>query len=188
MRIVLASRSPRRRLFLEFLKMGFEVIPSEVDEGAVSESDPVRLARKLARLKAEDVARRVEGDAVVIGADTLVSFEGRVIGKARDRDDAVRILKGYSGKPHEQITAICLINTRTGRVLEEHDSTRAVCRDLSEEEIEAYVETGEPLDGAGAYTPRAHVMLFEEIDGSWSNIVGMPMEKFIPLLGEAMKG
>lgn len=187
MRIVLASKSPRRRLFLEMLGLEFEAVPSQVDESSVEESDPVRLARRLARLKAEDVAGRAGGDAIVIGADTLVSFQGRVIGKARDREDAIRILKGFSGKAHEQITGLCIINTRTGKVLEEHDVTKGFVREISNEEIKAYVETGEPMEGAGAYTPRAHIMLFQGIDGSWTNIVGLPMEKLVPMLGEALK-
>jgi len=186
MRVVLASKSPRRKLFLEMLGLEFEVIPSRVDESSVEESDPVRLTRRLARLKAEDVARRAGGDAVVIGADTLVSFEGRVIGKARDKGDAIRILKGYSGREHEQITALCIINTRTGKVLEEHEVTRGLCREMSDEEIKAYVETGEPMEGAGAYTPRFHTRLFESIEGSWTNIVGLPMEKLVPMLGEVL--
>jgi septum formation protein len=187
MRIVLASKSPRRRLFLEMLGLDFEVMPSQVDERAVKESDPVRLARRLARLKAEDVAGRVDGDAVVIGADTLVSFQGRVIGKARSREDALRILRDYSGREHEQITGLCVINTRTGRVLEGHDITRGAVRELSDGDIEEYVETGEPLEGAGAYTPRFHTRFFERIDGSWTNVVGLPMEKLVPMLGESLR-
>jgi septum formation protein len=152
------------------------------------------LARRLARLKAEDVASRVmsnsrsmgKSGAVVIGADTLVSFRGRVIGKARDREDAIRTLRGYSGKVHEQITGICLINTKTGKVVEDHDVTRGFVRKLSEKDIESYVQTGEPMQGAGCYTPRAHPMLFERFEGSWTNVVGLPMERFVPLLGKVM--
>ena len=124
MRIVLASRSPRRKLLMEMLGLEFEVVPSRVDEKAVKGSDPYELARRLARLKAEDVASKLKADrsagpdgraeAVVIGADTLVSFRGRIIGKARDEEDARQILKGYSGREHEQITGICIINTKTG--------------------------------------------------------------------------
>jgi septum formation protein len=187
MRIVLASKSPRRKLLMGMLGLDFEVIPSQVDERAVEESDPVRLARRLARLKAEDVAGRLDGKALVIGADTMVSFQGRAIGKARDRDDATRILKGYSGREHEQITGLCIINTKTGKVLEGHDVTRVMCREMSDDEIKAYVETGEPMEGAGAYTPRAHPMLFERIEGSWTNIVGLPMERLVPMLGEALR-
>ena len=187
MRIILASRSPRRKLFMGMLGLDFEVIPSHVDERSVEEKDPVKLARKLARLKAEDVARRAGGDAVVIGADTLVSFEGRVIGKASDREDAARILRGFSGRAHDQITGVCIINTKTGKVLEDYDVTRGFVRELTDEDIEEYVETGEPMDGAGAYTPRFHTRFFERIEGSWTNIVGLPMEKLIPLLGEALR-
>lgn len=190
MRIILASKSPRRKLFLGMLNADFEVIPSGVDESRVKqeEKDPVRLARTLARMKAEDVARGIDGEAIVIGADTLVSFEGNVIGKARDKEDAFSILSNYSGKEHVQITGICVINTKTGKVLVDHDETTGKVRVLSPEEIRSYVETGEPLEGAGAYTPRAHSMMFESIMGSWTNIVGLPMEKLIPLLGEAMRG
>lgn len=187
MRIVLASKSPRRKAFMEMLGLEFEVMASRVDEKAVKESDPVKLARKLARLKAEDVAGRLDYDAVVVGADTLVSFEGRIIGKAASREEAARVLKAYSGKSHHQITGICIINTRTGKVLVDHSDTEGFVKDLSDREIGEYVETGEPLEGAGCYTPRAHTMLFSKMEGSWTNIVGLPMERFIPLLGEALK-
>jgi septum formation protein len=189
MKLILASKSTRRKLFLEMLGLEFEVIPSTVNESGIKEEekDPVQLARRLARMKAKDVASRVRGDAVVIGADTIASFQGRVIGKARSRGDAFRTLKGYSGREHEQITGICIINTRTGKVLEDHGVTRSLCRKMRDQDIMDYVDTGEALEGAGCYTPRSHVMLFERIDGSWTNIAGLPMEKFIPLLGEAMK-
>jgi len=186
MRIILASKSPRRKACLEMLGMEFEVIPSNVDERSVQESDPIRLARKLARMKAENVASNIEGGAIVIGADTLVSFQGRAIGKARDKEYAFHILRGYSGKEHEQITGICIINTMTGKVVEDHDVTRVLVRKLSDPEIRKYVETGEPMEGAGCYTPRAHSMLFERIDGSWANMVGFPVEKFVPILGRLL--
>ena len=192
MRIILASKSPRRKRFMDMLGLEYEVMPSSVDEDGLKEQerDPVQLVRRLARLKAEDVAARLKSEgegAIVIGADTIVSFQGRVIGKARDEEDALRTLIGYRGKEHEQITGLCIINTRTGKVLVDHDVTKAVVREMSDEELREYVRTGEPLDGAGCYTPRAHPMMFERIEGSWSNIVGMPMERFIPLLGKSLR-
>jgi septum formation protein len=198
MRIILASKSPRRRKLLEMLGLEFEVMPSKVDEERFKgrEMDPAMLARKLARLKAEEVASRTgaatgpsgdEGGALVIGADTLVSFRGRIIGKARDTEDAFRLLNSYSGDSHEQITGICIINTRTGKVLEDHDVTRGFVRELSEEEVRRYVRSGEPMEGAGGYTPRAHPMLFTRFEGSWTNVIGLPMGRFVPLLGEALK-
>ncbi len=198
MRIILASKSPRRRALMEMLGLDFEVIPSLVDEERFKrgENNPYRLARRLARLKAEDVAARImsdapgkkgEEEALVIGADTLVSFQGRVIGKAGSREDAVRTLAGYSGKEHEQITGICLINTRTGKAVEDHDVTKGFVRVLSDRDIEDYAATGEPMEGAGCYTPRAHTMLFTRFEGSWTNVVGLPMGKLVPLLGKALE-
>ena len=194
MRIILASKSPRRKAFMEMLGMEFEVIVSDVDESEAKKeiTDPVELAKTLAKLKAEDVAKRVkeedQEDAVVIGSDTLVSFDEKIIGKARDAEDAVNVLKGYCGKEHAQVTGICLINTRTGKVIVDHDETVSRVRELSDREIQEYVDTGEPLQGAGCYTPKAHPMLFDRIDGSWTNVVGLPMSKFVPLLGKAMRG
>ncbi len=195
MRIILASKSPRRRQLMDMLGLDFEVMPSGVDEGKVKlkESDPYRLAQRLARMKAEDVAERLREhedgqEAVVIGADTLASFRGRVIGKAGDSEEAMRTLRGYQGREHEQVTGLCIINTRTGKVLEACEVTRSVVREVGEKSLEAYVGTGEPMEGAGCYTPRAHVMLFSEIKGSWSNIVGMPMARLVPMLGEAIRG
>jgi septum formation protein len=152
-------------------------------------SDPVKLARMLARMKAEDVAGRLSKgeDALVIGADTLVSFQGRVIGKAGSVEEARETLKSYAGKEHEQITGVCIINTRTGKAFEGHDVSRVACRDMGEA-LDDYISTGEPMDGAGCYSPRAHPFLFEHVDGSWTNIVGLPMGRFVVLLGEALRG
>jgi septum formation protein len=188
MKVVLASKSPRRKWLMEMLGVEFEVIPSSVDERALREEDPVKLAKMLARLKAEDVAQRIGGDSLVIGADTLVWFEGNIIGKAGDEKNAVRILSGFSGKEHEQITGLCIIDTKTGRMWQDHEVTKARVRTLKKEDVERYASTGDPMEGAGGYTPRGHIMLFERIEGSWTNIIGLPMEKFIPLLGEALKG
>jgi septum formation protein len=191
MKIILASKSPRRKIFLEMLGLEFEVIPSQVNERKVKDMirNPVELATTLAEMKAQDVADRLKPNdgAIVIGADTLVSFEGRVIGKARDKDDAENILAGFRGKEHTQITGICLINTRTGKKLVDHEETRALVRNMSNGEIRDYVDTGEPLEGAGAYTPKAHTILFERIYGSWTNIVGLPMGKFVTLLGDVQR-
>jgi septum formation protein len=187
MKIILASRSPKRKEFLEMLGLEFEIIPSRVDERSVKESDPVKLAKRLARMKAEDVAKRLDGEAVVIGADTLVSFNGRIIGKARDRDHAYSVLKEFSGKEHQQITGICIINIKTGKTLQDHSVTKIMVKDLNEDEIESYIQTGEPMEGSGCYTPLAHMMLFDKIEGSWTNIVGLPMEIFIPLLTKSIK-
>ena len=191
MRIILASKSPRRKIFLDMLGIEFDVIPSRVDESKVKDQirNPVELATTLAEMKAQDVTDRLRPgeEAIVIGADTLVSFEGRVIGKARDKEEAEVILARYRGKEHTQITGICMINTMTGRKVVDHEETRALVRNMSNGEIRDYVDTGEPLEGAGAYTPKAHTMLFERIYGSWTNIVGLPMGKFVVMLGDIQR-
>jgi septum formation protein len=187
MRIILASKSPRRRDLIGMLGLEFEVIPSNVDESVVQEKDPIELVRTLAKMKAEAVAKNAK-DAVVIGSDSLVVFQGRVIGKAPSKEEAIKTLESYSGKEHEVITGLCLINTKTGRVIQDHDLTKVLCRSLSRQDVLDYVETGAPLDGAGCYTAPVHHILFEKIEGSWTNMSGLPMEKFIVLLGDIMKG
>ncbi len=182
MKIILASKSPRRKMLLEQLGLDFEIIPSYEDESQVNEQDPQELVKRLSELKADSVARGLSGENLVIGADTIVYFEGKVIGKPRDMDDARNILHMLSGKSHEAFTGLCLINTGTGEKLLDSSRTLVTFRHLSEKDIEKCLENKIILGGAGSYTPEIHSRLFQKIDGSYHNIVGLPTELLIPML------
>jgi septum formation protein len=183
-RLILASQSPRRQELLRVLGWPFDVIPSGVDESS-SPTDlaPPELARWLAEQKAEDVARRYPG-AFVIGADTIVVLGDRVMGKPADADDARRMLRSLSNATHRVITAIALRRAGPeplGR--SEVVSTEVTFRPLTENEIEAYLLTGEPMDKAGAYAIQGvGSLLVTGVRGDYPNIVGLPMVRLAELL------
>lgn len=166
---LLASASPRRKALLEKAGYVFEVKPSNIDEPIQSE-DPTEHAELTAKMKAE----AVEGE-VVLAADTVVSLDKRIIGKPKDEEDAIRILKRLSGRKHEVITGVALICN--GKTTLQHEKTELFFRELSDDEISQYARTGEPLGKAGAYAiQRRGFNLISRISGSYTNVVGLPME------------
>ncbi|MBQ3668662.1 MAG: septum formation protein Maf [Clostridia bacterium] len=181
MRFVLASASPRRREILTKLGYSFIVISSNAPEddvqGTISEK-----VRKLAERKAVSVAA-IEKDALIIAADTLVGLDGETLGKPKDKADAVQMLKMLSGRMHEVTTGICLINTLSEQKLVSSETTYVEFREMSKNEIDEYVETGEPMDKAGSYAIQGGAAKFvKKYTGSYDNIVGFPSELFSDML------
>jgi len=170
--LILASSSPRRREILSKFIKDFEVIPSEADERCFLR-DPVQYAVELARRKARDVYGRFGG--TVIGADTVVSINGQILGKPKDEEHAFRMLKLLSGRVHRVTTGYCIVHNgkeRCGSVV-----TEVKFRELDDEIIRAYIQTGEPMDKAGAYGIQGKAGLFVEwIKGDYYNVVGFPLE------------
>lgn len=181
MRVILASKSPRRKLLLEQLGLKPEVIVSGVDESGVG-GEPTILVQKLARMKAEDVARKLGGNCIVIGGDSITFLNGEIIGKPRDREDGKRILKNFSGKKHYVFTGFCVINTSTGEVFTDYVKSTVWFRELSDYDIEFCMGVDGVMGGAGAYIPETHSRLFDRIEGSYTNIMGLPIERVIPAL------
>ena len=180
-RFVLASGSPRRREILTRLGCSFTVHTSNVPEDDV-QGKVEDVVRTLAHRKAAEVAQS-EKDAVIIAADTLVWADGQARGKPEDASDACRMLEELSGRAHEVVSGLCLVNTRTGREFTGFDRTYVHFRELSGQEIASYVETGEPMDKAGAYAIQGGAGAFvEKIEGSYDNIVGFPTELFLKVL------
>ena len=188
-RMVLASKSPRRRELLEMLGAQFEVITSDCDEN-ITGLAPRDLVRELALRKAEAVYERLnDPDAVVIGSDTIVTPDGvKALGKPRDRGDAVRTLTELSGKWHSVCTGIAVIGRaadNTSKKIAETVETKVKFLDLTKEECERYADTGEPLDKAGAYGIQGMGGMFvDRIDGSYSNVVGLPMSMLRTILAQ----
>lgn len=174
MRIILASGSPRRRELLELLNVNpLEIIPAAGAELPHPELTAAELVRELARAKAAEVARD-NPDAIVIGADTVVSVDGTVLGKPADEADAARMLSLLSGRGHEVFTGVAVI--KSGAVQSFTERTAVHFRELSTEEIAAYVATGEPLDKAGAYGIQGLGSLFiSGIEGDYFNVMGLPL-------------
>jgi septum formation protein len=181
--LVLASASPRRRELLAILGLPFEVLASEVDESLPSGEAPECSVARLAVAKAEAGAER-RPDALVLGADTLVVLDGFVFGKPRDAAQARSMLRGLSGRTHRVWTGIAVAGAGTP-TLERVVGAEVTFRAISDQEIEAYVATGEPLDKAGAYAIQGRASAFvTELRGELSTVVGLPMSATIELLRE----
>jgi len=181
-RFILASSSPRRIQLLREAKFDPEVVRPEVEEVTSVFLTPSELVRFNARLKAAAVALRYP-DAIVLAADTLVAVGTEVFGKPRDIEDAGRMLRKLVGKTHQVITGIALIEAPTGRTTLQAVSSTVTFRALSRTQIDAYLKIVDPLDKAGAYAAQdSGNVIIERIDGSFSNVVGLPMELVRPLL------
>ncbi len=181
-RLILASSSPRRIQLLREANFDPEVIRPEVAELSCDFLTPSELARFNAKLKATAVAA-LNPDAVVLGADTIVTLESEIFGKPRDLDDAGRILRKLVGKTHEVITGIALIEPNVERMTLRAARSTVTFRTLSTAEIDAYLKIVNPIDKAGAYAAQnSPNVIIERIDGSFTNVVGLPMELIRPLL------
>lgn len=175
-RLVLASASPRRAMLLEQIGVGFEVAPSAVEEVVAEDMTPGEVVESLSHQKASDVAMARPEVDLVLGADTVVVSEGRILGKPVDSEDAKRMLQALSGRWHQVFTGFTLVSPKTGRTVSGFTVSDVRFRELSEAEIAAYVATGEPLDKAGAYGIQERgALLVAEIRGDYSNIVGLPL-------------
>jgi septum formation protein len=171
-RLVLASQSPRRRDLLFHAGLPHNVRPATLNEDVLPGEAPVDYVRRLAREKA--CAVTCGPDEVVIGADTTVVCEGRILGKPEDEADARRMLRGLSGKRHDVITGVCLRHALTLAV--EHEVTGVWFDDLSEADIEDLIRSGETMDKAGAYAIQGRASRYvSRIEGSYSNVVGLPV-------------
>jgi len=190
MKLLLASNSPRRRELLRNAGFDFEVIPSGIDEGAPSPKErPAEYARRVASNKALRVAASAPNGSVVLGADTIVVIDSLVLGKPSDPADAARMLRLLSGQTHEVITAICLARAPDQVVAMDHASTSVTFRDLTEEEIRAYVASNEPFDKAGAYAIQGLASKFVvRISGCYFNVVGLPVALLDGILKEIEAG
>lgn len=183
MNVVLASGSPRRRELLEMLGVkNMRVLPAKGEESAPEGLEPGELVKYLASAKGREVAALCLPSDVVIAADTIVWHEGRVYGKPRSRQQAVEMLRALSGRSHRVYTGVSVIHQ--GRELLEYEVSRVRFRPLSEEEIQHYVDTGEPMDKAGAYGAQGRAALFVRgIEGDFFNVMGLPLCR----LGEMLK-
>lgn len=184
--IYLASRSPRRRDLLAQIGVAFRAIPVAVCEDALEGEAPDVMARRLALAKARAGAARLDdpADATVLGADTVVLLDGRMLGKPKDRVDARDMLMGLSGRSHDVLTAVALVHGRRSKV--RLSETRVWFRRITAAECAAYCATDEPLDKAGGYAIQGRAAMFvARIDGSYSGVVGLPLYETSQLLGEA---
>lgn len=179
--LILASGSPRRRELLDLMGLTYIVETPDVDESFSGR--PSETVMEISRRKAAAVAAR-HSDSIIIAADTLVFADG-ALGKPHTPERAKEMLRSLAGNWHHVYTGITVINTRSGRILRNVDKTRVHLVPMTEQEIDAYVATGEPLDKAGAYGIQGMGGMFvDRIDGSYSNVVGLPMSMLRIMLAQ----
>lgn len=182
-RIILASQSPRRRELLTLVGIAHEVRPADIDESVLPGEVPEAHAERLAREKAHTVAA-LEPGGVVVAADTIVVVDGRILGKPTDDADARRMLRDLAGRAHTVFTAMAV--ARGERTVSAVERVAVTVRPLADDEIAAYVATGEPRDKAGAYGIQGHgATLVERIDGDFFAVVGLSLVRLVALLREA---
>lgn len=181
MRIILASNSPRRREILSQIGIQYEVIPSKFEENALNMS-PENMVMYFAEEKAMDVAKKVKEEAFVIGADTIV-YQNGIMGKPKDNEDAARMLKNLSGVFHAVITGISVVHTPSLNKITDYERTLVKFKNISDDEIQAYIKSGEPMDKAGAYAIQGiGSLLVEKIEGCYFNVVGLPVYRLSKIL------
>lgn len=184
-KLILASSSPRREEILNRYKLNPIIFPSKIDEKIILGESPAQIAMSLAFEKSFWVSNHFMNGEVIIGADTIVVLEGKIIGKPKNEEDAFNILNALSGKVHSVITGICIIKANSSIKIIDYETTEVTFRDLSDDQIIRYINTKEPLDKAGAYGIQGYgQILVKKIDGCYSNVVGLPLGKLDYLLNK----
>lgn len=179
--LILASTSPRRKELLEQFGYVFQVIPSHVSEILDPKCSPAENAIELARQKADEVSKRTKG--IILAADTLVVLGNVILGKPKDIMDAQRMLSKLSGSTHQVITGFIILDTRSRREVIKSVSTQVKFKKLSQKWIQDYIRNEHTLDKAGAYAVQeSGDSLIEHIDGSFANVMGLPIEEVSRLL------
>ena len=176
-KIILASQSPRRSELLKNIGLEFSVIVTDTDESVVPKDlEPGLYVRELSFLKATAAAKTVKDDCYIIGADTVVVLDGKILGKPKDREEAFSMLSEMSGRVHSVYTSVTITDTRSMYSVSEYEKTDVYFRTLSNEEINYYIDNYSVLDKAGAYGIQEFASRFaERIDGDYFNIVGLPV-------------
>ena len=185
--LVLASASPRRREILKRAGYRFLVHASEIDEDGIDSSDPAEVARSLALKKAETVAG-LYPDKPVVGADTIVVLDRKILNKPENRDEAVGMLRMLSGRTHRVLTGLALVWAVRGISRAVHEESRVTFRELDDWEIIDYVSSSEPMDKAGAYGIQdLGSVLVAGVEGCFFNVMGLPVSRLTVILKEALK-
>ena len=179
--IALASSSPRRRYLLRLVRIKHRVIHPKIREENHSDEDPVCHVLRLSRLKAMSVLREIKG-GIILGADTIVVFGARILGKPADRSEARLTLRRLAGRWHQVYTGLTLIDSGSGKQAQGFERTRVKIRRLTDDEIDAYVRTREPMDKAGSYGIQGYgAGIVEKVDGCYFNVVGLPIVRLLYL-------
>ncbi|MGF7056502.1 nucleoside triphosphate pyrophosphatase [Brassicibacter mesophilus] len=176
-KIILASTSPRRREILSKYNINLEIMSSDVDEKVLPDEEPIQVAMALAFQKAHSIASKLDDNCIVLAADTIV-FKEEILGKPTDDIDAYEMLNKLNGHIHQVITGIAIIDTETNKKIVDYEITNVKLKKLTKDKIKRYINTGEFKDKAGSYGIQGYgETLVEWIEGSYSNVVGLPIAK-----------
>jgi septum formation protein len=183
-KIILASGSPRRRELFSKLRVNFQYVTSEINEEFNTNVPITDEVMRIAAMKAYNVSN-IYDEAMIIGADTVVVLDGKVFGKPKNREDAINTLKELSGKTHEVITGVAVINKKEKICERFYDITKVTFKKLSDELIEWYIDKEEPYDKAGSYAIQdTGAILVSKIEGDFNNVVGLPISKIFDTFGK----
>lgn len=185
MKIILASKSPRRCELLQLMGVNFEIMPSDAEEDNNQKIKLVKLSESLSLLKAKDVFYKTSGNRVVIGSDTLVCINGKYLGKPKSREEGFYMLKSLSGKTHKVITSLCVMVEKDGefKTYNTHDIAKVTFLNLSDETINNYLNCNEYKDKAGAYAVQGRSGMFiKKINGSFASVMGLPTHLLFEIL------
>lgn len=177
--IYLASKSPRRRKLLKQLNLNFKTFSVDLHEEVFDGEHPIKTVKRLAQHKLDAAKVKVK-EGIIITADTIVVLNKQIIGKPKNKKDAAKLLSKLSGKTHFVYTGFSIHNSKTDHTIVDYERTSVTFRDLTKKEINAYVETGSPMDKAGAYGIQDDfgAVFVQKIDGCYYNVVGLPLSKF----------
>lgn len=180
-KIILASASPRRKKLLQNIGLEFDIVPSGIEEKVEKIED----VEKVALDKVMDVASKTGEPAIFIGSDTVVTIDNKILGKPKDKNDAFNMLKALNGKTHRVISAITIYDSQTKKTVQTSVTSEVTFREITDNEITAYINTGEPMDKAGAYAIQGKASIFvKSINGCYFNIVGISVYKVAEILKE----
>lgn len=184
-KIILASKSPRRKELLSLITSNFDIVVSDADECVDSSLKPIEKVEAIASQKANAVCNKVSEDCVIIGSDTIVVVDDKILGKPKDRENAVQMLKLISGREHKVMTGVSVIIKKGTKVKEivDADVTAVHVSDLSDAEIDAWLDTGNAWDKAGAYAIQQEFAVhIDKIDGSFATVMGLPVHLVYSIL------
>ncbi|PLW79818.1 septum formation protein Maf [Candidatus Woesearchaeota archaeon] len=183
-KIFLASKSPRRKEILKDMSLDFEIVDSDYEEDNSVESDPVKLAKIHALGKAKGALKYVD-EGIIIGSDNFVVLDGKQMHKPKDKDDARKMIESLSGKTHEVICGIAIIDKLSGKEVVDTSVTKVTFIDLSKEVIDRYIEVADYIGKAGAYGVQSEASVFvNKIEGSFTGIVGISKELLLEMLNK----
>ncbi len=186
--IILASKSPRRKKLLKQIGLNFKVKAFDVNEELAQNIQPAKLAKKLALQKLEAARKKIK-NSIIITADTIVVLDGEILGKPKNKSDAVKMLKKLSGAKHYVYTGFAIYNGANGNLVADYEKTCVAFRKLDEKEIKEYVASGSPLDKAGAYGIQDDygAVFVRKISGCYYNVVGLPLAKVYQALQQVLR-